>query len=188
MLDKTASTIAHLIVEEIFPRYACPLQIVTDNGTENINKTVQETLQSIKIDHVRTSVYHPQSNARVERFHRTLHDILAKKTQESQNTWDLFLNQTLAAFRFNISESSKYSPFFLLYNRDVVLPVDNLLKPRRKYVGEEMHLIALQEQHKFFVKVKNYMKKAKQRQAKCTDQNAKSIDFEIGDSVYYKSE
>ena len=149
--DKTASSIAYLIVEEIFRRYGCPLQTVTDNRTENINKTVLETLQSLKIDHIRTSVYHPQSNARVERFHRTLHDILAKKTQESQNTWDLFLNQTLAAVRFNISQSSKYSPFFLLYNRDVVLPVDNLLKPRRKYVGEEMHLIALQEQHKSLV-------------------------------------
>ena len=31
------------------------------------------------------------------------------------------------------------------------------------------------------------MKKAKQRQAKYTDQNAKSIDFEIGDPVYSKN-
>ena len=110
--DKTAGTIAHLLIEEILPRYGCPLQVVTDNGMEIVNKIVQETLQSLKTDHVKTSVYHPQSNAMVERFHRTLHDILAKTTQENQNSWDIFLNQTLAAIRFNISESSKYSPFF----------------------------------------------------------------------------
>ena len=30
--DKTADTVAHLLIEEIFPRFGCPLQIVTDNG------------------------------------------------------------------------------------------------------------------------------------------------------------
>ena len=47
----------------------------------------------LKIDHVLTSVCHPQSNAKVERFHRTLHDILAKRIADNQQMWDLFLNQ-----------------------------------------------------------------------------------------------
>ena len=34
--DKCADTIAHLIIEEIFPRYGAPLEIVTDNGSENV--------------------------------------------------------------------------------------------------------------------------------------------------------
>ena len=139
------------------------------------------TLARLKIDHVLTSVYHPQSNAKVERFHRTLHDILAKRIADNQQTWDLFLNQALAAIRFNDSESSKFSPFFLLYNRDVVLPVDNILKPRRRYVGEEMHQIALQEQHKSFVAVRNHLRKAKKRQAKYADRGTKTIEFKVGD-------
>ena len=53
--------------------------------------------------------------------------------------------------------------FFLLFNRDVVLPVDNLLKPRRKNVGEETHLIALQEQHKSSSKVNNRVMMASYR-------------------------
>ena len=141
VLDKTADTVAQLIIEEIYPRHGCALQTVSDNGAENVNRTVKETLARLKIDHVLTSVYHPQSNAKVERFHRTLHDILAKSKADNQQTWDWFLNQALAAIRFNVSESSKFSPFFLLYKRDVVLPVDNILKPRRRYVGEEMHQI-----------------------------------------------
>ena len=128
--DKTADTVADLITEQIFPRFGSPLQIVSDNGTENVNKIVIETLAELKIDHVLTSVYHPQSNAKVERFHRTLHHVLAKKVADNQQTWDLFLNQALAAIRFNVSESSKFSPFFLLYNRDAVLPIDNILQPR----------------------------------------------------------
>ena len=178
---------AQLIIEEIYPRHGCALQIVSDNGAENVKRTVKETLARLKIDHVLTSVYHPQSNAKVERFHRTLHDILAKRIADNQQTWDLFLNQALAAIRFNVSESSKFSPFFLLYNRDVVLPVDNILKPRRRYVGEEMHQIALQEQHKSFVSVRNHLRKAKKRQAKYADRGTKTIEFKVGDPVYYKN-
>ena len=80
--DKTADTMAYLILEKIFPRFGCPLQIVTDRGSENVNKIVKETLEILKIDHILTSVSHPQSNAKVERFHRTLHDILSKKVQK----------------------------------------------------------------------------------------------------------
>ena len=185
--DKTADTVAHLLIEEIFPRFGCPLQIVTDNGSENVNKVVQETMRSLNKHHVQTSVYHPQSNAKVERFHRTLHDVLSKKLSENQQTWDLFLNQALAAIRFNISVSSKFSPFFLLYNRDVVLPVDNLMKPRRKYQGEELHQIALQEQHKSFTLVRKHLKKAKKTQAKYADRGTKKIEFQVNDTVYYKN-
>ena len=185
--DKTAETVTDLILQQIFPRFGCPLQIVSDNGSENVNKMVRETLEKLKIDHVLTSVYHPQSNAKCERFHRIFHDILAKAVVDNQQSWDLHLNQSLAAIRFNVSESSKFSPFYLLYNRDVVLPVDNILKPRRKYVGEDYHQIALQEQHKTFVHVRNHLKKAKKRQARYADKKAKSVDFNVGDPVYYEN-
>ncbi len=89
--DKTADTVAHLLLEEIFPRFGCPLEIVTDNGTENVNKKMREVMTALKINHVLTSVYHPQSNSKVERFHRTLHDILSKKLEGDPQFWDLAL-------------------------------------------------------------------------------------------------
>ena len=121
-----------------------------------------------------TSFYRPQSNAKVERFHRTLHDILAKKLADRLDTWDLYLNQILAAIRFNVSEATDYTPFHLVYNRDVVLPIDNLLKPRSKYQGSDMHQMALQEQHKAFI-VYGRLKKQQCRQAKYANKNAQEV-------------
>jgi len=184
--DKTADTIAYLFMEHIFPRYGCPLQLVTDNGTENCNRVMQETLEALNIRHVTTSFYHPQSNAKVERFHRTLHDIISKKLEDNLNTWDLFLNQSLAAVRFCVSETTKFSPYYLVYNRDVILPIDNLLMPRRRYLGEDRHQIALEQQHKAFVTVQRNLQKARKRQAKYAQRNTHPVELKVGDPVYVK--
>merc|ERR1712121_120800 len=105
-------------------------------------------LEELRIHHVTTSYYHPQSNGKVERLHGTMNELLAKKIETNRNSWDLYLTQILAAIRFNSNSTTKFSPFYLLYNRDVVLPLDNILKPRRKYYGQAHHEIAAQEQHR----------------------------------------
>lgn len=63
--DKNAENIAHLVIDEIFPRFGCPLQVVTNNGTENKNRVMRETFKELNIDHLTTSYYHPEANARV---------------------------------------------------------------------------------------------------------------------------
>ena len=185
--DKSASTVAHLLLEEIIPRYSCPLALLSDNGGEFVNKILKEVVETQNIHHITTTVYRPQSNAKVERFHRTLHDVLSKKIADNEQTWDLFLNQTLAAIRFNINESSKTSPFYLLYHHDPILPLDTILKPRRKYAGDEPHQLAIQEQHRAFTLVHRNVKRAKKRQARYHDKHSKPVELKVGDPVYYKN-
>ena len=67
--NKTTQTVVHLLLEEIIPRYSTPLQIVTDNFSENINRVMKYTLQERNISHVTSSYYHPQGNSKVEHFH-----------------------------------------------------------------------------------------------------------------------
>ena len=63
--NKTAETVAYLQLEEIIPRYSTPLQIVTDNGSENINRVMKHSLDEMNISHVTTYYYDPQGNLRV---------------------------------------------------------------------------------------------------------------------------
>ena len=184
--DKTADTVVQLLAEQIIPRHSCPLQIVTDNGTENENKVMRETLREMNIDHVTTSYYHPQSNSKAERFHRTLHDVLSKLSQDNLDMWDVFLEQTLSAVRVSSSETTGHSPFYLLYNRDPVLPLDNILRPRRRYTGEELHKIIIENQHRMYTQVHNRIRKS---QAKSRDKaNAKRtpVELQVGDPVYVR--
>ena len=82
----------------------------------------------------------------------------------------------------------KFSPFYLLYNHDLLLPIDNILKPRHRYYGQEPHRIGLQEHHKSFVLVHRHLKKAKKRQAKYANKNNEYKEFQVGDPVYHKQQ
>ena len=138
--DKRSEYVAHLILEEIVPRYSTLLVLVSDNGTENVSQIMKETLEALNIKHITASVHHPQSNTKVESFHRTLHDVLSKRIAENYETWDQYLNQALAAIRFHENDSTKYSLFYFLYNCDPVLAVDNILKPRRWIPWRRNHI------------------------------------------------
>ena len=116
-----------------------------------------------------------------------MHDILSKFTAEHPKSWDLFLNQILAATRFNTSDATKMLPYFALYNRDPVLPLDNILQPRRKCHGGQYHKIALERQHKSFLLVHKFQKRSKRRQAKYANKGVKDVEFQVGDPVYYKN-
>ena len=50
--DKSAETVAHSIVDEIIPSHSTPLQIVSDNGSENVNKVIKHTLEENNISHI----------------------------------------------------------------------------------------------------------------------------------------
>ncbi|MCG8034487.1 MAG: DDE-type integrase/transposase/recombinase, partial [Candidatus Thiodiazotropha taylori] len=183
--DKKADGIAHLLLDELFPRFSFPLEVVSDNGKEICNATLNNLFKKLNIRHRKTNVYSPNEN-RVERSHRTLLDVLSKKVKDNPYSWDLYLNQALAAIRFSENVSTKQSPFFYLFQRDPVLPIDNLLKPRRKYYGDDIIEKGLEQAHKAFVLMHRRRKQAHRRQAKYADKTRKITDFKVGQPVYLK--
>ena len=112
--------------------------------------------------------------------------MLAKLARENTGNWNLYLTQALAAVRFTINETSRFSPYFLLFGRDVALPVDNLLKPRRRYMGEDHHQLLLEQQHKIFVQARRRIKRAQKRKNDRINAERKVVEFKVGDPVYYK--
>jgi hypothetical protein len=86
-----------------------------------------------------------------------------------------------------VSQTNSLPFSYYIIEMDAVLPIDNLLKPRRRYAGDDLHKIALQQQHKSFLLVHKRLRKEKKRQAKYADQKSKDQQFQIGDPVYYKN-
>ncbi len=60
-------------------------RIITDNGPQFVAKDFKEFIRICGMSHVRTSPYYPQSNGKIERFHRTLKgDCIRTQTPLSQ--------------------------------------------------------------------------------------------------------
>ncbi|CAI6376393.1 unnamed protein product [Macrosiphum euphorbiae] len=70
------------------------------------------------------SPYHPQANRLVDRFNRTIKNSLLKIHLENVLKWPDVLQGVLFAYRTVPHTSTKYSPFYVLYQREAVLPVD----------------------------------------------------------------
>jgi putative transposase len=60
-------------------------RIISDNGPQFVAKDFKEFIRICGMTHVRTSPYYPQSNGKIERFHRTLKgDCIRTQTPLSQ--------------------------------------------------------------------------------------------------------
>ena len=54
-------------------------RIISDNGSQYISKDFQSFLKETELQHIRTSVNYPQSNGKIERFHRSINSECLKR-------------------------------------------------------------------------------------------------------------
>lgn len=64
-----------LVIQRAVEKYpdAKP-RLITDNGSQFVSKDFAKYLNFVGMQHIRTSVMYPQSNGKIERFHRTIHE------------------------------------------------------------------------------------------------------------------
>ena len=86
--NHTAVTVVRQLVSQVFTRFGCPHQILSDQGPEFDSNLMAELCKQLHIDKVRTSPYRAATNGAVERFHRTLNGMLGKMAKDSQKDWD----------------------------------------------------------------------------------------------------
>ena len=126
--NQTAETIAHLLVEEIFCRHGAPQQLLSDRGANFLSELVLEICKFLQIKKINTSGYHPQTNGMVEKFNSTLIGMISKVAESSGKDWDRHLPFLLFAYRVSIHDSTRESPFYLLYGRDARIPSESVLR------------------------------------------------------------
>ena len=79
-------------------------------------------------DKSRTTPYHPQSDGLVERFNRTLTNMLASTAKENPFEWESHLRKVCLAYNTSVHATIGHTPFFLMFGRQAQLPVDPVFK------------------------------------------------------------
>ena len=128
--DQSSLTVAELFVREFIPRHGVPRQLLSDRGTSFLSKVMMEVYKLLGTHKVNTTAYHPQGDGLVERMNRSLLNMLSKSADSNGSNWDERLPFILFAYRASTQESTKESPFYLLYGRDPQLPTSEMLEPQ----------------------------------------------------------
>ena len=77
------------LLNKTYKKYKKPEQILSDNGSEFINKNAKKLLDKKGISFIHCKPYNPHSKGAVERVHRTVWDVLICKYLECAKTFNL---------------------------------------------------------------------------------------------------
>ena len=172
---------------DIFSRHGLPKTILTDQGSVFCSHITRHMCKMFEVHKVRTSPYHPQSDGALERWHACLKGMI-KRSECSIKTWDTQLKFLLFAYRDTPHCVTGYSPFTLLYGRDVRGPLGLL---RNSWVDSMCDEANIEE---WLVNVRHWMvelseivsdreRKAKDVMKKVYDRKATVKSFEKGEMV-----
>ena len=75
-----------------------------------------------------------KANGLDERFNQTLQNMLVKFIQSKKSAWNSFLDTCVFAYNTSRHESTRFTPFELMFGRQATLPIDIDL---RKALPEE---------------------------------------------------
>ncbi|PIK44770.1 hypothetical protein BSL78_18375 [Apostichopus japonicus] len=98
MADMEAETVARLLVEQFICRYGVPDELHTDQGRQFESELFQHMCRLLDINKTRTTPFHPQSDGMVERFNRTLAEMLSAVVAKDQLDWDSWIPYVLMAY------------------------------------------------------------------------------------------
>lgn len=159
-IDHTAATIADCFLKHVILNYGFPELVTSDNGPEFANEVFKELNKLLKIKQIYSTPYHPNSNI-VERQNRNTNKYLRAYVAEKPQTWAQFLPYAMFAYNITIHATTGYSPFFLLYGREVTLP-DAILRKIPIYNYDNFAKILVRELHDAWnIAEKNIMKAKK---------------------------
>ena len=88
---KEATTFAQSIMDNWICCFGSPVQIHSDGGKEFVNELSADFFQLLDIKHTKTTPCHPQANAQVKVFNKTVAKYLASFVNESTLDWEVYI-------------------------------------------------------------------------------------------------
>src|SRR6185369_4652433 len=104
-----------------------PKELLSDRGKSFVNQVVAHLSEHWNFRHTLSSAYHPQTNGLVERYNKTLAETLAKISFRKPFEWDELIPSAFFAYRTTRHETTKKTPFYLMYGREAIYPIETVL-------------------------------------------------------------
>ena len=186
--NQRADTTADALVTQFFSRFGVPRILHSDQGRDFESKLFSEMCQLYGIQKTRTTPYHPRSDGQVERFNRTIQQMLKAFVNENRNDWDDHLPYLCMAYRSTVHDSTGYSPNKLMLGREIEMPVDVMFgKPESSThpcYTEFVEWFSCATE-KAFLHARQHLNAAATRQKRNFDLGVKPLTFQRDELVWY---
>lgn len=188
--NQTAKTTAEAIYNHFIVHYGIPAKLHSDQGTNFCSNIIKELCSIFGISKSRTTPYHPMGNGITERFNRTLLSMLGTLDNAQKANWKKHINTLVHAYNSTRHDTTGFTPFYLMFGREPVLPVDVVFgfssshsedKCTTKYISELKQ--RLQDAYR---QAQTAIKSSQQKQKCRYDIKARAITLEEGDRVLVK--
>ena len=126
--NATTEEIGKVLIKDLICTFSAPHKIVTDQGRQFISKDFAQLAKIYGFKHHLTTPYRHQSNGQIERYHRTVEEMLSTRAESLD--WDEALENISFALNTSINNVTKQSPFFSIFLRDPRLPSDIILQEK----------------------------------------------------------
>ena len=188
--NQEAPVVAKLLVNEWICRFGVPEVIHSDQGKNFESHLFAEVCHLLGMEKTRTTPYHPQSDGLVERFNRTLRMLLTvRMNQVPPDIWDDELPMVMLAYRSSVQESTGFTPFRLMFGREVQLPVDIIYgggpapgETHSDYVAQLSERL-----QKAYQLVRDHLRATQRYQKQYYDRKATGGRYQPGDLVWLYS-
>ena len=181
--NKNAETVCDAYRNHVYCTFRGSSRILMDNGSEFKNQEMKQVCETLGVKHIFSPVYTPESNGRLEGWHRFFKACIAKHIHGGGVKWDELVPLVVSAYNFFLCQRSKESPFILMFGRDPITPVAKLLEPRPRYYGERGGALKMDMLRRLYTIVVQNIRKAREKLSKKEDE---PHNFKVNDMVLVK--
>ncbi len=182
-----ATEVAKYLYQDIICRYGAPDVLVSDRAQNFMSKVINHLSSLFQITRHFTSSYHPASNATVERMNSTMANILRGYVDSNQKDWPDYLSSVMMAYRITpCTESTHFSPYYLLFGKECRRPIDVALTPPQN-LGKNVvdYLIKMGQRKRVTVEIaRENIKQHQEKYKKVYDKKTKVPSYIMGDRVW----
>lgn len=145
--NQEACTVAKVLTEEWVCRFGVPRSLHSDQGRNFESTLFKELCDLLRMHKSHTSPYHPQSDGLIERFNRTLLDMLSFFVEDNQLNWDILMPYVMLAYCSSVHASTLFTPYRVVFGQEIVLPVDVMLGvgPQETFTSVDNYVSRLRE-------------------------------------------
>ena len=144
----------------MFCHFSLPEKLHSDQDRQFESEIDKQLCHLLKIEKSRTTSYHPQSDGFVERFNRTLLNLLSTSSGHHQSEWDMNLRKVCLAYNTSVQSTTGYSPFYLMFGREARLPIDiGHEQPTSEVPAHQQYGQYVQNQSKAFLRAFEVVRK-----------------------------